>query len=394
MGFIGDAVSGVMGMGKGYDKSAKSMREIEELYGGIDIPDYSEIEEALKEQIISGAITPQEATAILQDPSRLESFQVDPRLREAQYRALGELQSIGDAGGLRLSDKAQLQEIAMDEAAKERGAREAIEAKARATGTGGSGLELASKLISQQGGAGRRSRRGTEVAALAQDRALNAILNAGNLAGGIRGQAFGEEAAKAKAADEIARFNAEMRNRVQDANLARRERSDYANRDYKMGIYDRLGDYKGKRFGHEMDIAGGKSGAIRDRAGIEAEKGRSRDEFTGGLFETGADMAAMGAMGMFSDVNLKENVEGAEPEVDDFLSNLSVNEFEYKDKEKFGEGKHYGPMAQDLEKSKVGRTMVEDTPDGKMIDYGKGQGVMLAILKNLSDRLEEVEGAK
>jgi hypothetical protein len=68
---------------------------------------------------------------------------------------------------------------------------------------------------------------------------------------------------------------------------------------------------------------------------------------------------------------------------------------EYKDKPGAGEGRYVSPMAQDLEKSELGKSMVKQAPDGtKMVDYGKGLGTMVASLAYLNDRLNEIEGKK
>lgn len=48
-------------------------------------------------------------------------------------------------------------------------------------------------------------------------------------------------------------------------------------------------------------------------------------------------------------------------------------------------------MAQELEKSAVGDSMVEDTPDGKMVNYGKGFGAVLAAQAHLNERLNKLE---
>ena len=58
-----------------------------------------------------------------------------------------------------------------------------------------------------------------------------------------------------------------------------------------------------------------------------------------------------------------------------FLDALKPNSFEYKDKFKkdplAGEGRFLGVMAQDLEKAgPVGKSMVKDTPMGKLVNYG------------------------
>ena len=82
-----------------------------------------------------------------------------------------------------------------------------------------------------------------------------------------------------------------------------------------------------------------------------------------------------------------------------FLDALKPNSFEYKDEFKknplAGEGRFLGIMAQDLEKAgPVGKSMVEDTPMGKLVNYGKGFGAVLAAQAHLNQRLKALESKK
>jgi hypothetical protein len=51
-------------------------------------------------------------------------------------------------------------------------------------------------------------------------------------------------------------------------------------------------------------------------------------------------------------------------------------------------------MAQELEKSELGRRLVKDTPSGKMVDYGRGLGTMLAAIADMNSRVKELETRK
>jgi len=152
-------------------------------------------------------------------PSRMEGISTDPNLRAAQLKALEQLQSMGE-GGLTAGDRFTMEQIAQDEARRERGARDAIMQNMQSRGVQGSGLELAQMLGAQQGAAERRSMRDLGVEAQAQQRALDAIMQAGELGGSIRGQEFGEKSDIASAADIINRYNAGMRADIQGANTA------------------------------------------------------------------------------------------------------------------------------------------------------------------------------
>lgn len=153
-----------------------------------------------------GQLTPELEEAIAQKDTELKGIEVDPRSREAQYRALDELEQLG-MGGMRLSDEAAQQEALGAVATKNRGARAAIESDLRARGAFGSGAELASKLAAQQEAATEGNQIGLRTAANAQDRALQAIIEAGEMGGNLRAADFGEQKAIADAQDQINAFN-------------------------------------------------------------------------------------------------------------------------------------------------------------------------------------------
>ncbi len=50
-------------------------------------------------------------------------------------------------------------------------------------------------------------------------------------------------------------------------------------------------------------------------------------------------------------------------------------------------------MAQDLEKTPEGKALVENTDQGKIVDYGKGLGTMLAAMADIHKRLKKIEGS-
>ena len=99
--------------------------------------------------------------------------------------------------------------------------------------------------------------------------------------------------------------------------------------------------------------------------------------------------AAAGAVsGFFSDRDLKKKVRTAKPkatreDVGKLLNSLKAYNFEYKNS-KYGEGRRMGIMAQDLEKTELGKRAVVNTPEGKMIDMGKGLGIALAAQAHLN----------
>lgn len=99
---------------------------------------------------------------------------------------------------------------------------------------------------------------------------------------------------------------------------------------------------------------------------------KSTGEKAAGYVEEGAKIGAALAPLAASDRRVKENIRDAPAEdEDEFLDTLAGAYFQYKNR-KHGDGTFYGPMAQDLERSKIGRTLVRPDDEGvKRIDTGR-----------------------
>jgi hypothetical protein len=130
-------------------------------------------------------------------------------------------------------------------------------------------------------------------------------------------------------------------------------------------------------------IIGGLLGGASQMAGGYATKSNGGDasKLTG--------LAALGAFG--SDERIKKNIKDGDDKLDKFLSAIGSKSYEYKDP-KFGAGTYVSPMAQELEKTELGKHMVTDTPEGKMVSYGRIVGTVLSAQAMLHRRLKELEG--
>ena len=118
--------------------------------------------------------------------------------------------------------------------------------------------------------------------------------------------------------------------------------------------------------------------------------------------------AIQGALGgymmgsMMSDEDMKK-IDGAvsDEEIDQFLSSLEPAQYEYIDEaldkmeertDTVSRGKKVGIMAQDLEKSKIGKQMVMEDEDGtKMVDGPQSVGALLAATASLNRRIKKLE---
>lgn len=105
----------------------------------------------------------------------------------------------------------------------------------------------------------------------------------------------------------------------------------------------------------------------------------------------GAVGAAAGTVLMAaSDERLKTNIVDGDDHAKHFLDALVAKHYSYKD-EKWGEGPRMGIMAQDAERSALGRSFVVDTKDGKMLDLNKAVSAALASMAYLNKRVNKLE---
>lgn len=148
--------------------------------------------------------------------------------------------------------------------------------------------------------------------------------------------------------------------------------------------------------------------AAMQQASLQAQKDmalkQQQSAILGSLIQAGA---SAGAAAM-SDKNQKEapnsdkqplgnrqkqKLPDAVAEVNEMMDKLEPKKYKYKDASLPGTapGTRYGIIAQDLEKSSLGKTLVKDTQHGKMIDTVQGFGAVLAAQAELNRRLKKVE---
>lgn len=185
----------------------------------VNTPDIEKMKLALQQYQNLGQLTPEMEKAIAQKDSEMKSIQVDPRLRNAQMQALQSLQKVG-AGGLRPEDIAAITQVKNAVAQQDKANQEAILQNMQQRGIGGSGNELAARLMSSQNAANRASDQDMNVAGQASQRALQALAQSGNMGQSMETTQFGEAAQTANAQDIINRYNAMNAQQVANQNVA------------------------------------------------------------------------------------------------------------------------------------------------------------------------------
>ena len=178
-----------------------------------------------------------------------DGIAADPRYEQAQLDALKYLSEIGRAEGLTAVDKAQLLDIQRQQAMDEQGQRNAILQHEQQRGTLTGGGALGAQLLSQQASANRAQSSGLNVAAMAQKRALEAMMNAGRLGGEARGQDFDEQARIAQAKDIRDTFNATQMGNQFDRNMSVKGARQGLQQGVVNSDYDNVADVERSRAG-------------------------------------------------------------------------------------------------------------------------------------------------
>lgn len=124
-------------------------------------------------------------------------------------------------------------------------------------------------------------------------------------------------------------------------------------------------------------------GSANAQAASTMAQANQRNALYGQFMQNAATGMGMGGGGgmRFSDKRLKENIERiSDEDMQELKSTLKPYKFNYKNEE-HGGGDWIGVMAQDLEKSKLGRSLVSETPEGfKQVDMNKVLSLFLATL--------------
>lgn len=210
--------------------------QVKDYFKDLNTPWIADQELQLQQLVQQGILTPEDAQAALVGDSAMNGITLDPALKEKQMASLQALQDLADGGGMTLTDQANLSKIQNQINTQSRGAREAILQNAQQRGLGGSGLELMSQMQNQQDAATRASQGGLDVAAQARDRALEAMIQGGQMAGDVRNQDFNQKAQVAGAQDAISKFNAQNQQQINMANTAAHNNAQATNLQNKQDI--------------------------------------------------------------------------------------------------------------------------------------------------------------
>jgi hypothetical protein len=273
----------------------------------IQIPNPEDQKLVFKQLTSAGVLDPRLEQVFTQAPSAMNQVRADPLTQTAQLNALRSLQDRGFDGGLSLQDQAMIQDAQTQNQNQARGNSAAIMQNLAQRGASNSGFGVAAQLSNAQNAANQNASSGLNIAAAAQQRALDAIQGAGTMAGSMQAADLGQKNAVAKSNDIINNFNvqnaqgAQQRNigylnAAQAGNLSNAQRIGDAN----VGLYNDQDKYNKEllqqQFNNKTTQVQGANNAANGQAAAALQQGQNLGNFaTNTANMVGGALATKGA---------------------------------------------------------------------------------------------------
>lgn len=279
-------------------------------------------------------------------------------------------------------------------------------AVAQAAGTGamarGGAASQAGAQRQQQGVQSQLAARGAQemeqTVARDANTAAGLRLQAASGMAGVSGQLAENEAAFAnKAADVgVANLNAAVERYGTDAQIGQRERESLRSLAVEMQKVDMQRYQTDMQYRMNVDdniiakyVSDNSLKGVLEQ--VKAQEGLSAGEFLMGVMGAGAGVLGQVAT---SDRRAKHRIHSAKlAELKEFLGTSRGSHYEYREPGKAGRrpGANFGPMAQDLRKSRIGRTVVVEQADGTLgVDTSRLALADHGALAALAQRVERL----
>lgn len=319
---------------------------------------------------------------------------------DSRLRALNKLEGLSDTG-MSAQGEADRAKMLQDEGMREKAQRDAILSREQEMAGGSStGRRMQDQLLAAQSGADRRAMGDLGIGAQQEGTRLAALQGVGQMGSGLTADTQRSQQAR----DMISQFNLQRQDARDFQNtgtanqeiLGRDQRS-MQNLDLRNQQQFANNQLKQQQFQNQAAKTAGKAGqqASTGQSMIQNQQYQSgqqqqQNQFTQQQAMQGLRNIAGSVAGAFSsDKTKKKDIAEAEFDVRDFLNSLTPYKFSYRDPMGAGasEGTKVGIMAQDIEGTLPGRSIVKDTPDGKMIDLKEAVNPILAALGNINERL-------
>lgn len=301
---IGSLFTSIIGAGEASaqrDQAMQILNNAVNQYSQMGMPPDESVPLVLQQFKQQGVLTPELEQQIRQDPSILTNYQPNQQYKNAQQSALQSMLQRGQ-GGLTASDRANYNQILQQNEQEGNSKRQALLQNYASRGLAGGGAELAAQLGAQQQDSQNLYNSGLQVAGQANQNALQAMTQAGQLGTQLSNQDFQTAKAKSDAQDAINRFNTQnalgvqnynvgAQNSAQQANLQNAQRVSDANALMSNQEAQRQAQAKQAYWNSLFGLAGAKANALNGQAtqvnANAAATGQSYTNIAGGIGRAG-----------------------------------------------------------------------------------------------------------
>ena len=293
MGLFDGLLDGIFGTGGDADANS-ALQEIK----NIPLPVLKELHPELYKQVVS--LNPELEQAVTLGPSASEGITLDPKMQKAQMDALSSLMDITQNDGRDARFQADAQRLQNDVNQNLQGNSKAIEQNMAMRGMSGGMSDLVSRNMNAQQGANRQAQMEMDLNAQAQDRALQALMQQGNLAGQMQNSDFNRQNTVANNKDAISRFNAQNQQQVMSNNVGYKNNAQQMNAQNAQNTANSNVDLKNnamewntngmnqQNFANQMDRNGAIAGQYDSMATRKDNKKKENQGFIGSLVSSGA----------------------------------------------------------------------------------------------------------
>lgn len=205
-------------------------------------------------------------------------------------------------------------------------------------------------------------------------------------AGALSGVELGSQAAEMRA-NEMANARGQLLSADQ-ASLGARQAQEGMRQNERQGLRQEYLSRDNMALGRSHDVAMMDLARQQANAGQQMQAQALQQAALGKTIDTaGAAVTAL------SDERAKKNVQGGAQDADAFMGMMKSKVYEYIDSRN-GEGSRLGVMAQDVERSPMGQSVVVESEKGKALDIPKATSALLASTARLHERLSKLEKNK
>lgn len=296
MAIFGSIYNDLFGDG-GKDSSKDALSEIQ----NIPLPVLKEMYPELYKQVVT--LNPEMETAVSLGPSASEGIILDPVYKKAQTDALNSLMDITSNDGRDAKFQADSARLQNDINTNLKGNSDAITQNMAMRGLSGGMSEMVNKQIASQNASDRQAQLELDLNAQAQERALQALMNQGQLAGSMSQNEFNQKLAKTDRQDAISKFNTQNQQQVISNNVGAKNSAQQFNAQTAQNVANQNTETNNaaqkynlslpqQEFQNRMTKSGAVSNGYNNIANREDDERNKNASFWGNLISSGASAYA------------------------------------------------------------------------------------------------------